>query len=62
MMKFLTVINGGESTWALFSLVVFFSFFVGILIWVYRKPKKDFQEVNLLPLEDGTIKEEKVNE
>jgi len=62
MIKFLTNIDGGASPWALFSLVFFFCLFVGILIWVYKKPGKDFQEVNELPLNDGTVKEEKVNE
>jgi cbb3-type cytochrome oxidase subunit 3 len=62
MMKFVNQISGTESPWALFSLVFFFCLFVGITIWVYRKPAKDFKEVNELPLNDGTVKEEKVNE
>ena len=62
MIKFITSISGAESPWALFSLVFFFCFFVGILVWVLRKPASHFQEVNELPLHDGSIKEEKVNE
>jgi len=62
MIKFLTHISGSESPWALFSLVFFFCLFVGIVIWVVRKPAGDFQEVNRLPLLDGTEKEERIDD
>jgi cbb3-type cytochrome oxidase subunit 3 len=63
MLKFVMTESGEVSLWGLFSLVFFFLIFVAICVWVLRPNARiRYQEVNQLPLEDGTLKEEKVNE
>lgn len=41
--------------WPAISLVIFFLFFTGILIWVMLMNKKHVREMENLPLEDGTV-------
>lgn len=42
--------------WPVISLLIFFTFFVGLLIWVWRVDKNFIQKMKNLPLEDdGTI-------
>ncbi|WP_196889700.1 cbb3-type cytochrome c oxidase subunit 3 [Aureivirga sp. CE67] len=55
MLKFikhnLTSIDGIE-IYPIISLVIFFTVFVGMFIWVYKMPKTRTQELSNLPLED----------
>ncbi|WP_196894468.1 cbb3-type cytochrome oxidase subunit 3 [Aureivirga marina] len=55
MLKFikhnLTSIDGIE-IYPIISLVIFFTVFVGMFIWVYKMPKKRTEELSNLPLED----------
>ncbi|MBT4088650.1 MAG: cbb3-type cytochrome c oxidase subunit 3 [Deltaproteobacteria bacterium] len=38
--------------WALFSLILFFSVFIGVLIWVFRKGSSEFyRSLARIPLE-----------
>jgi cbb3-type cytochrome oxidase subunit 3 len=39
--------------YGLFSLLVFFIFFSGLLIYVYRMKKSEADEVSQIPLQDG---------
>lgn len=62
MLKFikhnLDTINGVE-IYPIISLLIFFTFFVGIFIWVYNMPKKKIEEISNLPLEqDENINKE----
>jgi len=45
----------GIATMPLISLVIFFTFFVGLTVWVVRANKQYLGEMEALPLEDKTI-------
>ncbi|MBD0258638.1 MAG: cytochrome C oxidase Cbb3 [Cytophagales bacterium] len=47
----------GIATMPLISLVIFFTFFVGLTVWVIRANKHYLGEMEALPLEDNTIKD-----
>ncbi len=47
----------GIATMPLISLVIFFTFFVGLTVWVIRANKQYLGEVEALPLEDNTIQD-----
>jgi cbb3-type cytochrome oxidase subunit 3 len=47
----------GIATMPLISLVIFFTFFLGLTVWVLRANKQYLGEVAALPLEDSTIRE-----
>jgi hypothetical protein len=47
----------GIATMPLISLVIFFSFFLGLTVWVIRANKQYLGEVEALPLEDSTIQD-----
>jgi hypothetical protein len=47
----------GIATMPLISLVIFFSFFLGLTVWVIRANKQYLGEVEALPLEDNTIQD-----
>ena len=55
MLKFikhnLDTINGVE-IYPIISLLIFFTFFVGIFIWVFNMPKNKIDEISNLPLEE----------
>ena len=62
MLKFikhnLDTINGVE-IYPIISLLIFFTFFLGILFWVYNMPKNKIEEISNLPLEqDENINKE----
>jgi cbb3-type cytochrome oxidase subunit 3 len=42
----------GVSIYPIISFVLFFSFFTGMLIWVFRQSKADITEISNLPLHD----------
>jgi cytochrome c oxidase cbb3-type subunit IV len=42
--------------WPIISLIIFFVFFVGLLIWVARIRKTYISAVEQLPMHDGTEK------
>lgn len=52
-MKFINYIEkiGGVDILGIFSLAVFFLFFLGMLVWVIKSKKNDFQEISQLPLD-----------
>lgn len=54
-MKFINYLEkvSGVDLMGLFSLVVFFLFFTGMLIWVLKSKKKDFSEVSRIPLDQS---------
>lgn len=41
----------GIEIYPLISLIIFFVFFVGLIIWVMRSDKKHFQNLSKLPLD-----------
>jgi cytochrome c oxidase cbb3-type subunit 3 len=53
-MKFINYLEkvSGVDSMGLLSLTIFFLFFVGMLIWVFKTKKKDFKEVSQIPLDD----------
>jgi cbb3-type cytochrome oxidase subunit 3 len=57
MLKFvkshMATIDGVE-IYPIISLLIFFLFFVALGIYVFRTPKKRFEEDSRLPLEDNT--------
>jgi cytochrome c oxidase cbb3-type subunit 4 len=38
--------------WPVISFVIFFSFFLGLLIWVFTADQKYIQKMKSLPIED----------
>lgn len=42
----------GVSIYPVISLVLFVVFFAGVLIWIYRIPKKEIEHLENLPLND----------
>jgi cytochrome c oxidase cbb3-type subunit 3 len=53
-MKFSTYLEQimGVSIYPVISLILFVSFFSGVLVWIYRMDKKELERVEKLPLED----------
>ncbi|MFT7197301.1 MAG: cytochrome c oxidase cbb3-type subunit 4 [Marinoscillum sp.] len=43
----------GIEIFPLISLVIFFSFFVGLFIYVVRADKKEIDEISKIPLDDN---------
>jgi hypothetical protein len=44
----------GIATMPLISLVIFFTFFLGLALWVFRANKGYLSTMEALPLEDGS--------
>lgn len=44
----------GIATYPLFSLVVFFLFFIGMGIWVLKTKTSAFKELSEMPLDDSS--------
>ncbi len=42
----------GVSIYPIISFVLFFTFFTGMLVWVFRQSKADISEISNLPLHD----------
>ncbi|MFN8289832.1 MAG: cbb3-type cytochrome c oxidase subunit 3 [Chitinophagaceae bacterium] len=53
-MKFINYLEkvSGVDMMGLISLIVSFLFFTGMLIWVIRTKKKNFNEVSRMPLDN----------
>ncbi len=47
----------GIATMPLISLVIFFTFFVGLTVWVIRANKQYLGEMEALPLEDNAVRD-----
>ncbi|CAM4040281.1 MULTISPECIES: cbb3-type cytochrome c oxidase subunit 3 [Flavobacterium] len=45
----------GVETFPIISLLIFFSFFVGLGIWVFSYKKERIDELSQMPLEDNKI-------
>ena len=44
--------NANMTWWALSSLILFVTFFVGVLVWIFRKGSQEqYQRIALLPLD-----------
>ncbi|MBL0103356.1 MAG: CcoQ/FixQ family Cbb3-type cytochrome c oxidase assembly chaperone [Bacteroidetes bacterium] len=43
----------GIATYPMFTLVVFFLFFLGLSIWLIRADKKKLDEIGQLPLQES---------
>ena len=56
-MKFINYIEkvSGVDILGLLSLLVFFLFFIGMLVWVFKTKKKDFNEVSHIPLDNDNL-------
>jgi cbb3-type cytochrome oxidase subunit 3 len=54
-MKFINYLEKilGVDVYALTSLLIFFLFFVGVALWVWKADKKTMQQISNIPLEDG---------
>ena len=44
----------GIEIYPLISFGIFFTFFIVLLIWVFRMKKSDFDEISRLPLEEDS--------
>lgn len=44
----------GIEFWPIISLVIFFSVFVGLIVWFFRADRTRLQELAELPLHDAT--------
>lgn len=44
----------GVSIYPIISFVFFFTFFAGMLVWVFRQSKAEIAELSNLPLDDQT--------
>lgn len=53
-MKFIHYIEkiGGIDIFGIVSLIMFFLFFLGMLIWVFKTKKKTFNEISRIPLDN----------
>lgn len=53
-MKFINYLEkvSGVDIMGLLSLTIFFLFFTGMLVWVFRTKKKDFNDVSRIPLDN----------
>ena len=45
---------GGVGNYGVISVAIFFTFFVGMLVWACRLKKPHLDSMARLPLEDGT--------
>jgi len=54
-MKFINYLEKilGVDVYALTSLLIFFLFFVGVALWVWKADKKTMQKNSNIPLEDS---------
>ncbi|MGC8750581.1 CcoQ/FixQ family Cbb3-type cytochrome c oxidase assembly chaperone [Hydrotalea sp.] len=54
-MKFINYLEKilGVDVYALTSLLIFFLFFVGVALWVWKADKKTMQEISNIPLEES---------
>jgi len=43
----------GMSGYLIFSMIIFITFFVGLLIWVFKADKKYIDKMKNLPLENN---------
>lgn len=50
----------GIEIFPLISLVIFFTFFVGLFIYVVRADKKEIDEISKIPLNDNDENHEQV--
>jgi cytochrome c oxidase cbb3-type subunit 4 len=45
----------GVAIFPILSLLIFFSFFIGLGIWVYSYKKETVEEMSQIPLEDSVV-------
>lgn len=53
-MKFINYLEkvSGVDIFGMLSLIIFFLFFLGMLVWVLKTKKKNFQEISRIPLDN----------
>jgi cbb3-type cytochrome oxidase subunit 3 len=45
---------GGVGAYGIFAICLFFSFFIGVLLWVARLKRSHVESMSALPLDDGS--------
>ncbi|WP_298298616.1 CcoQ/FixQ family Cbb3-type cytochrome c oxidase assembly chaperone [Hydrotalea sp.] len=55
-MKFINYLEKimGVDVYALSSFLIFFLFFIGVALWVWKADKKTMQQISHIPLEDDS--------
>ncbi len=51
----------GIEIWPIISLAIFFSFFIGLLLWAIKADKKYIAEMEKMPFEDKEITKSTIN-
>lgn len=53
-MKFINYLEKiiGVDVYALSSFIIFFLFFIGVALWVWKADKKTMQQISNIPLEE----------
>ncbi|MBY0347823.1 MAG: CcoQ/FixQ family Cbb3-type cytochrome c oxidase assembly chaperone [Hydrotalea flava] len=53
-MKFINYLEKiiGVDVYALSSFIIFFLFFIGVVLWVWKADKKTMQQISNIPLEE----------
>lgn len=51
----------GIAIYPIITLIIFLSMFIAITIWAMKISKKDIQDMNQIPFDDGLIKDENPN-
>ncbi|WP_288071712.1 CcoQ/FixQ family Cbb3-type cytochrome c oxidase assembly chaperone [Hydrotalea sp.] len=53
-MKFINYLEKiiGVDVYALSSFIIFFLFFIGVVLWVWKADKKAMQQISNIPLEE----------
>ncbi|RTL55662.1 MAG: CcoQ/FixQ family Cbb3-type cytochrome c oxidase assembly chaperone [Sphingobacteriales bacterium] len=53
-MKFINYLEKiiGVDVYALSSFIIFFLFFIGVALWVWKADKKNMQQISNIPLEE----------
>lgn len=54
MIKNILTHIGGVEIYGIISILLFFVFFVGMLIWAFRLNRGQLESMRGIPLEDGT--------
>ena len=49
---------GGIESYGMISIVIFFAFFTGVLLWAGRAKKQHLESLSTLPLRDGSERDQ----
>ncbi|MFO1487678.1 MAG: CcoQ/FixQ family Cbb3-type cytochrome c oxidase assembly chaperone [Verrucomicrobiota bacterium] len=53
MIKNVLTSIGGVENYGIISILIFFAFFVGVILWAFSRRKDYLQSMSTLPLEGG---------